>query len=91
MVSNPGDLYKWVSAIRAGELLSAASQKKFWTGGSLAGGDDRGFLCVYTEGPGTMVFLCSNSQNGRADEAQKLSRRLVALVMAEKGATRKAR
>ena len=83
MVSNPGDLYRWMQAIRSGGLLSEASQELYWTGSVLAGGNDRGFLCVYTEhpgGPGDLVILCSNSHASPNDYASALARALVRLV-----------
>jgi CubicO group peptidase (beta-lactamase class C family) len=83
MVSKPGDLFKWVEAIRAGKILSPAATEKFWSDGPLAGGNDRGFFCLYTEGPGTMVFLCSNSHASMNDPAKQLARDLARLVMAD--------
>jgi hypothetical protein len=38
-----------------------------------------------------MMFLCSNSHRGQGDDAQRLARRLEALVTAQVPATRKAR
>lgn len=81
MVSNPGDLYKWIQALRSGKFLSAASLEKYWSNGVLAGGNDRGFLCMYTEGPGSLMILCSNSHVSMGDTAAKLGRALARLVM----------
>jgi CubicO group peptidase (beta-lactamase class C family) len=81
MVSNPGDLYKWIQALRSGKLLSNESLKKYWSNGVLAGGNDRGFLCMYTEGPGSLMILCSNSHSGMNDRASGLGRALARLVM----------
>jgi len=81
MVSNPGDLYKWIQAIRSEKLLSADSLKRYWSQGALAGADDRGFLCVYTEGPGSLMILCSNAFTSMKDRSARLARALVQLVM----------
>jgi CubicO group peptidase (beta-lactamase class C family) len=83
MASNPGDLYKWVQGIRSGQVLSEAAQKKYWVDGVLAGGNDRGFFCIYTQGPGTMMFLCSNSHQSANDTARALGSSLARLVMSE--------
>jgi CubicO group peptidase (beta-lactamase class C family) len=83
MVSNPGDLYKWVEGIRNGRVLSPAAQRKYWTGGVLAGGNDRGFLCVYTEGPGSMMFMCSNAHEKMGDRASELGRSLARIVLSK--------
>lgn len=81
MVSTPGDLYKWVEGIRSGRVLSNAAQKKYWTDGVLAGVNDRGFLCMYTQGPGTLMILCSNSHESMRDRASALGRALARLVL----------
>ena len=55
---------------------------------SLARGDplgedprpDRGFFCLYTEGPGDLMILCSNTHTGPGDFASSIGRRLVELV-----------
>jgi CubicO group peptidase (beta-lactamase class C family) len=67
MVSNPSDLHKWVTALRTGEMLSAEALRKYLAppGSVLAGGDSYGFIAAYTEGPGSMFFLCSNSSSKR--------------------------
>jgi CubicO group peptidase (beta-lactamase class C family) len=80
MVSNPGDLYKWIQALRYKKLLSPESLEKYWSHGVLAGGNDRGFLCIYTEGPGSMMILCSNSHTSMSDSASQLGRALARLV-----------
>jgi len=79
MVSTPGDLNRWLEAMHAGRLLSAESQKRFWTHGVLAGGDMHGYSCVYTEGPGNWFIICSNDPpiQGRSDG---IARALSALV-----------
>lgn len=84
MVSNPGDLYKWILALRSGKLLSAGSLEKYWSNGVLAGGNDRGFLCMYTEGPETLMILCSNSHASMNDRASGLARALASLVLPDK-------
>jgi CubicO group peptidase (beta-lactamase class C family) len=80
MVSNPGDLLKWIQALRYKKLLSPESLEKYWSHGVLAGGNDRGFLCIYTEGPGSMMILCSNSHTSMNDSASQLGRALARLV-----------
>jgi hypothetical protein len=84
MISNPGDLYKWVQALRTGKFLSPESLDKYWSKGVLAGGNDRGFLCMYTEGPDTMMIFCSNSHKSMGDRASQLGRALARLVLSEK-------
>ncbi len=81
MQSNPMDLYRWNQGIRAGKTLSPAQAQKYWHGGVLVGGDDRGFFTIYNEGPGDMVILCSNSHRGPGDEASTVGRRLAEMVM----------
>ena len=61
MVSTTHDLYKWLVALRAGKLLGPAALQEYWSGGVLAGANDRGFLTVYTEGPEQLAIFCSNS------------------------------
>ncbi|MBN1222967.1 MAG: beta-lactamase family protein [Candidatus Aminicenantes bacterium] len=88
MVSNPGDLYKWIKALRKGELLSKEALENYWSQGVLAGGNDRGFLCIYTEGPGPLMILCSNAFASMKDRPSQLARELVRLVMPDKADTR---
>ncbi len=80
MQSTPVDLYKWIEAIRGGKILSPAAAGKYWTQGVLAGGDERGFLCMYTEGPNTLFILCSNAHSQPGDRVSMLGRRLAQLV-----------
>jgi CubicO group peptidase (beta-lactamase class C family) len=80
MQSTPMDLYRWNQSIRNGKTLSPEAAKKYWHGGVLAGGDDRGFLCLYTEGPGDMFIVCSNAHTGPGDAISAVARRLVELV-----------
>lgn len=84
MVSKPGDLYKWILSLRSGKLLSASSLEKYWSHGLLAGGNDRGFLCMYTEGPENLMILCCNSHAAMDDRAASLGRALAQLVMTKK-------
>jgi hypothetical protein len=51
----------------------------------MAGGDDRGFFCLYTEGPGDLMILCSNAHTGPGDFVSALGRRLVELVSPRRG------
>jgi CubicO group peptidase (beta-lactamase class C family) len=80
MQSNPHDLHRWLEAIRSGRTLSVAAAARYWQGGALAGGDDRGFFCLYTEGPGDLMILCSNAHTGPGDLVSAVGRRLVELV-----------
>lgn len=80
MESDPMDLYKWMNAIRSGRTLKAAAAAKYWSHGVLAGGDDRGFFCLYTEGPDDMMILCSNTRGGPKSGVGAVGRRLVELV-----------
>jgi CubicO group peptidase (beta-lactamase class C family) len=80
MQSTPMDLYRWNQAIRGGKTLSPEAAKKYWQGGVLAGGDDRGFFTLYNEGPGDMFIMCSNAHGGPGDGISAVGRRLVELV-----------
>jgi CubicO group peptidase (beta-lactamase class C family) len=81
MVSTPGDLYRWVEAIRSGKTLSPAYAARFWSHGPLAGGDMRGYFCLYTEGPGDWFVLCSNAHSGPGAHAHEVGGALEQLVM----------
>jgi hypothetical protein len=81
MESTPIDLYRWNQSIRLGKTLSTEAAKKYWHGGVLVGGDDRGFFCVYNEGPGDMFIMCSNAHSGPGDRISAVGRRLAAMVM----------
>jgi CubicO group peptidase (beta-lactamase class C family) len=81
MQSNPMDLYRWNQSIRSGKTLGAEAAKKYWHGGVLAGGDDRGFFTLYNEGPRDMFILCSNAHSGPGDRVSKVGRRLAEMVM----------
>ncbi len=81
MQSTPMDLYRWNQAIRTHQTLTPAAAKKYWHGGILAGGDDRGFFTLYNEGPGDMFIMCSNAHRGPGDLASSVGRRLAEMVM----------
>ncbi|HEY6554374.1 MAG TPA: serine hydrolase domain-containing protein [Vicinamibacteria bacterium] len=81
MQSNPQDLYRWLEAIRSGKTLGLTAAARYWKAGVMVGGDDRGFYCLYTEGPGDLMILCSNTHTGPGDFASSIGRRLVELVM----------
>jgi CubicO group peptidase (beta-lactamase class C family) len=81
MASTTGDLYRWITAIRGGKTLSPRAARKFWSHMVLAGGDDRGFFCLYTEGPGDLMIMCSNVHTRRGDLPSQVGRRLVELVV----------
>jgi CubicO group peptidase (beta-lactamase class C family) len=84
MQSTPMDLYRWVLAIRRGVTLSPASAAKYGIdrGDMLVGGDDRGFLCMYTTGRNDMVILCSNAHARPGDLASAVGRGLIDLALA---------
>jgi|GEM_PF-1052789 len=81
MVSTANDLATWIEALRAGALLAPESLEKYWGQGALAGSNDRGFLTVYTEGPGDLVVLCSNSHTRSRDLADGIGEGLARLVL----------
>ena len=80
MVSNPRDLRRFVDALHAGTLLSEDSSKRLLGKGVLAGGNDRGFLCIYNADARTRFYLCSASHLGGPDEATALADALWELV-----------
>lgn len=81
MESTPGDLHRFVTAVRGAKILSAASATKYGPGGGvMVGGDDRGFLCMHTQTSGDMFFLCSNVHRGPGDHASAVGRRLAEMV-----------
>jgi CubicO group peptidase (beta-lactamase class C family) len=80
MQSTTHDLHRWLLAIREGATLSPASAASYWSGGVAAGGDERGFLCMYTEGPENLVILCSNAHSGPNDRTRAFATRLTELV-----------
>jgi CubicO group peptidase (beta-lactamase class C family) len=81
MASTPHDLHAWLDAMRRGKLLTPAAEAKYWSHGLLAGGDDRGFLCLFTQGPDDLMILCSNAHAAPGDLVSALGRRLAELVM----------
>ncbi len=81
MQSTPMDLYRWNQSIRTNQTLGAAAAKKYWQGGLLAGGDDRGFFTLYNEGPGDIFIMCSNAHARQGDEVSMVGRRLAEMVM----------
>ena len=80
MVSNPGDMYRWVAAIQAGDLLSDEARRLYGSGNVLAGGSDRGFLFVYVDDADNTVLIGSNNHERPGDRANAVSRGLVKLV-----------
>ena len=82
MVSTTRDLHRWLTAMQGGKLLGPESLKRYWSGGILAGGNDRGFLCVLTEGPTDLVIVCSNSHESDGDLESGLARGLAEMVLA---------
>jgi CubicO group peptidase (beta-lactamase class C family) len=81
MESTPHDLYLWQGAMRAGKLLSPEGAAKYFTGGVLAGGDDRGFLCMYNDsGPENIAIVCGNAHRGGEDITQAVAVRLTELA-----------
>jgi len=81
MQSTPHDLYLWQQAIRAGKTLSPDSAAKYFGGGVAAGGDDRGFLCMYNDaGPENVAVVCGNAHAGREDLTQAVAVRLTELA-----------
>jgi len=86
MESTPGDLYRWLEAIRSGKTLSPASAARYWSHGLLAGGDVRGYLCMYREGPGDYFILCANGGSGPDGRASAVAEALDRLVSSGGGA-----
>jgi CubicO group peptidase (beta-lactamase class C family) len=80
MVSTPGDLYRWLQAIRNGTTLGAAYAARYFSGGVLAGGDMRGYFTLYTEGPKDLFILCSNAHAHPGDYTTRVGDALVELV-----------
>jgi CubicO group peptidase (beta-lactamase class C family) len=83
MVSNSGDMHKWMTGLRRGGILSPETQAKYWTDGILTGGNDRGFFCLYTQGEKDLVILCSNVYDPPRHTARAVGRGLARLVMSE--------
>jgi CubicO group peptidase (beta-lactamase class C family) len=85
MQSNPQELNRWLDAIRSGRTLTPASAAKYLTDDVLAGGDDRGFFCLYTQGPEDRMILCSNAHAGPGDRVSAVGKRLVEMVRGARG------
>jgi CubicO group peptidase (beta-lactamase class C family) len=84
MVSNPGDLYRWNQAMRGGEVLKPRWRGRYFAppGAFFNGGDMYGFETYYTEGPGSLMILCSNAGENMG-VIRRLARGLYGLVSAE--------
>lgn len=80
MVSNPGDMYRWVKNIHSGRYISKKALKIYGRGGVLSGGSDRGFLFVYVDNPRNAVFLSSNAHKHSGDLPSSLAKALAKLV-----------
>lgn len=80
MVSTPGDLYKWATAMREGKLISKAGQRRILSHGTKIGGNERGFLCACTYGPRNMMFFSSNAYGASNGKAESLAKALAKLV-----------
>jgi CubicO group peptidase (beta-lactamase class C family) len=80
MVSTTGDLYRFQQALRDGKLLSENAQRQYGSQGQslLVGGNMHGFYTAYTEGPGSLMFVCSN-EIGR-DRTKELTQELANFV-----------
>ena len=61
MVSTVSDMHKWMQFIASGKVLRDSAQEHYWVKGVLAGGSDRGFLFVYSQGFDSGFFLSSNA------------------------------
>ena len=82
MVSNPADLRRFLEYIREGGLSDAA-QETFFVDGVLAGGTDRGFLCMLSHVPDTTFYVCSNAHEQPGDRAMAVARALAEMVRDE--------
>jgi CubicO group peptidase (beta-lactamase class C family) len=83
MVSNPGDMYKWVKAIHKDDILSEKAQKLYGFGNVYMGGSDRGFLFVYVDDPENSVFVSSNSHTRPGDLSSSVAEELAKLIKGE--------
>jgi CubicO group peptidase (beta-lactamase class C family) len=79
MVSNPADLRRFIEYIREGGLSDAA-RVIFFVNGVLAGGTDRGFLCMLSDVPDTTFYVCSNAHEQHGDRAMAVVRALAMMV-----------
>jgi CubicO group peptidase (beta-lactamase class C family) len=85
MQSTPGDLYRWHTAIKERKTLGDAAARRYLEPGIVAGGDDRGFFCLYNQGGDDQVIVCSNSHSGPGDRASAVARALVMMAMPPRG------
>jgi len=79
MGSNPVDLRRFIEYIREG-ALSDAAREIFFVNGVLAGGTDRGFLCMLSDVPDTTFYVCSNAHEQHGDRAMAVARALAMMV-----------
>jgi len=77
MFSTTGDLYQWMRAIRSGRVLTPDAARRYWSHRILAGGTDRGFLCMYSEGPQTLAIVMTNANAERDDLSSRLAEQVV--------------
>jgi CubicO group peptidase (beta-lactamase class C family) len=85
-VSTTGDMVRWHEALHAGRILSKEWLDEYFEepGGELVGGDQYGFLIVYTQGPGSLMVMTSNATPpSRQREYVQLGSRLAELVNAD--------
>ncbi|HEX7878694.1 MAG TPA: serine hydrolase domain-containing protein [Candidatus Eisenbacteria bacterium] len=81
MESTPGDLALWHAAIRERKTLGDAAAARYLEPGVFAGGDDRGFFCLYNQGGDDQVIVCCNAHAGPGDRASAVARALVMMAM----------
>lgn len=79
MVSNPTDLHRFVEFVREGGL-SSEMRNLFFHNGVVAGGTERGFLCMFSDAPDTSFFVCSNAHERQGDHASSVARALAQMV-----------
>lgn len=80
MVSTTVDLERWLRALHEGRILSPSSLERYWTGLVLSGGNDRGFLNVYNEGPDDLAIVCTNSHVEAHDLSSQVAEAVVQLA-----------
>ncbi len=84
-VSTTGDMLRWHRALRAEEILGPDMLARYFgpPGSLLDGGDMYGFQIFYTQGPGSQMFLVSNSavDRERQRSLEALAGDLARLVM----------
>lgn len=80
MVSTPGDLYRWRTAMRQGKLLGAAALARYPVDAVGVGGNDRGFLNWFAYAGKNAFVLCSNSHDAMDDRASGIGRALEYLI-----------